>query len=129
MANHDDSQLWRYLDGEMAPADAEALERDRAADPELDARLDDLQLLSDAVLDDAPTPPAGFGTRVAAAARLQGVSPQSAEVLDLQRFLRRALIAAALLAALGLGYLAFEVVPDLMQPPLQAGSDPLLEPR
>jgi anti-sigma factor RsiW len=124
-----DAQLWCYLDGEMAATDAEALERAVALNAADSERLDELRLISDTILDGAPTPPAGFGARVAAASQLQGSTPRSVELLDLQRFVRRALIAAALLAAVGLGYLAFEVLPDLVSSEIHAGSDPLLEPR
>ena len=127
--SYSDPKLWLYLDGEMAEADAEALEHDVALSAALSDRLDELRLIADAVLDGAPTPPAGFGARVAAASQLQGSTPRSAEILDLQRLVRRMLIAAALLAAVGLSYLAFEVLPDLVSSEIHAGSDPLLEPR
>jgi len=129
MPNYSDPELWLYLDGEMAPADIDALERDVALNAALSDRLDELRLIADTVLDGAPTPPAGFGARIAAAALLQGSTPRSAEFLDLQRFVRRALIAAALLAAVGLSYLVVEVLPDLLTTEIYAGSDPLLEPR
>jgi len=124
----DDRTLQRYLDGELPAAEAGALERDAQREPALAARLDELRLLGDAVRDGAPAPPPGFANRIAAAARLRGASPPPAEVLDLRRFARRALVAAALLAALGLSYLALDVVPDIVTK-LQAKPDPLLEVR
>ena len=126
---YSDSQLWRYLDGAMAPDDAEQLEREAQAAPVLAERLDDLRLIGQAIRDGVPAAPTGFATRVAATAQLRGASPRSAEVVDLRRFVRRALIAAAVLAAFGLGYIAVEVVPEIMASHLRAASDPLLEPR
>jgi anti-sigma factor RsiW len=127
MTEWNDSRLWRYLDGELPPAEAEALERAAAADATLGSRLDELRLLGEAVRDGVPTAPAGFPARVAAMAQLRGAGPREAEILDLRRFARRVLVAAALLAAVGLGYLAFEVVPDLMPDRLSASPDPTLE--
>ena len=49
------------------------------------------------------------------------------EVLDLRRFVRRVLVAAAVLAALGIGYLAVEVVPDIVANQVSAKTDPLME--
>jgi len=126
MPNYTDSQLWRYLDGVLPAADAESIEHAANRDATLAARLDELRLIGEAVRDGAPTAPPGFANRVAATAQLRGASPRSAEILDLRRFVRRALIAAALLAALGLGYIVVEVVPDIVANRLSARTDPLM---
>jgi anti-sigma factor RsiW len=126
MPNYTDSQLWRYLDGVLPAADAESIEHAANQDATLAARLDELRLIGEAVRDGAPTAPPGFANRVAATAQLRGASPRSAEILDLRRFVRRALIAAALLAALGLGYIVVEVVPDIVANRISAKTDPLM---
>ncbi|MHC4409341.1 MAG: anti-sigma factor [Planctomycetota bacterium] len=126
MPNYTDSQLWRYLDGVLPAADAESIEHAANQDATLVARLDELRLIGEAVRDGAPTAPPGFANRVAATAQLRGASPRSAEILDLRRFVRRALIAAALLAALGLGYIVVEVVPDIVANRISAKTDPLM---
>jgi anti-sigma factor RsiW len=128
MPNYTDSQLWRYLDGVLPAADAESIEHAANQDATLAARLDELRLIGEAVRDGAPTAPPGFANRVAATAQLRGASPRSAEILDLRRFVRRALVAAALLAALGLGYIVVEVVPDIVANRISAKTDPLMGP-
>ena len=122
-----ESEVWRYVDGEMSPAESEATEARAAKDPALQALIDEARLIRSAVLEGAPRPSAGFAAKVAARAQLRGVQP-SAQVLELRRFLQRTLVAAAVLAALGVAYMAIEVVPDLVDG-LTAGSDPLLERR
>lgn len=129
MPDYTDSHLWRYLDGLLPADDAEAIEREASGDEILAARIDELRLIGEAVRDGSPTPPPGFANRIAATAQLRGASPRSAEVLDLRRFARRVLVAAAVLAALGLGYIAFEVVPDIVANQISAGTDPLMEPQ
>ena len=118
-----DRELWRFLDKEMDPADALALEAAAERDPTLARRLDELAMLGHHVAAGAPTPPAGFAERVAALA-----GHASAPLLDLddaRRFMKRALIAAAILGAVGLAYLAFGLLPDLLAPdPMTA--NPLL---
>jgi len=120
---HTDRELWRFLDKEMEPADALALEAAAEKDPALARRLDELAMLGHQVAAGAPAPPAGFAGRVAA---LAGRTP--APLLDLddaRRFMKRALIAAAVLGAVGLAYLAFGLLPDLLAPdPMTA--NPLL---
>ena len=129
-SNYSDTHLWRYLDGALPAPDTEAIERESETDAELAGRIDELRLIGDAIREGVPTPPPGFGTRVAATAQLRGTTgPRAAEFADLQQFVRRALVAAAVLAALGLGYLAFEVMPDIMASHLQAAPDPLMGPR
>ena len=123
----DQTEVWRYVDGEMSAADAAALEADAAEDPALRALIDEARLIREAVLEGAPRPSAGFAGKVVARAQLQGVQP-GAQVLELRRFLRRVLVAAAVMAAVGIAYMAIEVVPDLVDG-LTAGSDPLLERR
>ena len=129
MPDYTDSHLWKYLDGVLPAADAEAIEREADSDEVLAARIDELRLIGEAVRDGAPSAPPGFANRVAATAQLRGASPRSAEVLDLRRFVRRVLVAAALLAALGLGYIAVEVVPDIVAKQISAKTDPLMEVR
>jgi hypothetical protein len=112
----------------LPAADAESIEHAANQDATLAARLDELRLIGEAVRDGAPTAPPGFANRVAATAQLRGASPRSAEILDLRRFVRRALVAAALLAALGLGYIVVEVVPDIVANRISAKTDPLMGP-
>ncbi|MHC4937402.1 MAG: anti-sigma factor [Planctomycetota bacterium] len=127
MPDYTDSHLWRYLDGLLPPPDAEAIEREARDDERLAARIDELRLIGETVREGAPAPPPGFAKRVAATAQLRGATPRSAEVLDLRRFVRRVLVAAAVLAALGIGYLAVEVVPDIVANQVSAKTDPLME--
>jgi len=119
--------VWCYLDGELSPADAQSVEAAAAQDPALQARIDEARLIGAAVLEGAPRPAAGFAGKVTARAQLRGVQP-GAQVLEMRRFLKRALVAAAVLAAVGIAYMAIEVVPDFVDA-LTAGSDPLLERR
>ena len=134
-----DSEVWRYVDGELPPADADAIEVQAARDPVLQKRIDEARLMRAAVLEGAPRPPAGFAAKVAARAQLRAAQPTqqvlavrqvlaTQQVLEMRRFLRRVLVAAAILAAVGIAYMAIEVVPDLVDG-LTAGSDPLLERR
>ncbi|MHC4548341.1 MAG: hypothetical protein ACYTEZ_06140 [Planctomycetota bacterium] len=121
---HDDATLWKLLDGELPAAEAEAIEAAAATDATLRQRLEQLKTMKRAVLEGAPKPPPNFAARTTArATRLE-----PAPVIDLgdaRRFLRRALVAAAVLAAVGLTILAVEVVPEVLRPePMQA--DPLL---
>ncbi|MHC4953158.1 MAG: hypothetical protein ACYTGZ_04655 [Planctomycetota bacterium] len=120
-----DAQLWRFVDGELAPADAAAVEQAASTDSAIAARIDGMRTMSAAVLDGAPRPPAGFAAKVAATARLRG-APAPAEILEMRQFVRRILIAAAIVAAVGLTYMAVDVVPDLVDR-LVAEPDPLLE--
>jgi len=122
-----DSEVWLYVDGELPPADADAIEVQAARDPVLQKRIDEARLMRAAVLEGAPRPAAGFAAKVAARAQLRAAQPTQ-QVLEMRRFLRRVLVAAAILAAVGIAYMAIEVVPDLVDG-LTAGSDPLLERR
>ena len=90
-----DAHLWRFVDGELAPADAAAVEQAASTDSAI------------------------------ATARLRG-APAPAEILEMRQFVRRILIAAAIVAAVGLTYMAVDVVPDLVDR-LVAEPDPLLE--
>jgi len=122
----DEARLWRHVDGELPPAEVAEIEAAAGADPALARRIEEMRLIKRAVLRGAPEPSAGFADRVVA--RALQPEPRGAALVDLQearRFLRRALVAAAILAALGLTYLAVEVVPSLLQPP-QLHADPLL---
>ena len=125
--NRSQSDIWLYIDGELPPADADAIEAQAASDPVLRNRIDEARLMRAAVLEGAPRPSAGFAAKVTARAQLRGAQP-SEQVLEMRRFLRRVLVAAAILAAVGIAYMAIEVVPDLVDG-LTAGSDPLLERR
>ncbi len=121
---HDDATLWKLLDGELTAAEAEALEAAASADPGLRRRLEELRARKEAVLAGAPRPPPGFAARVAA--RAAGLA--QAPVLDLEdarRLLRRALVAAAVLAAVGLAVFAVEVLPTVFAEPIHA-ENPLL---
>jgi len=121
------ADIWRYVDGELPPADADAIEAQAAHDPVLQKRIDEARLMRAAVLEGAPRPSNGFAAKVAARAQLRAAQPTQ-QVLEMRRFLRRVLVAAAILAAVGIAYMAIEVVPDLVDG-LTAGSDPLLERR
>jgi len=121
---HDEATLWKLLDRELPPAEAAAIEQEAKDDPALRARIEELRAIKAGTLDGAPQPPPGFADRIAERSR----DLQPAPVLDLEdarRFLRRALVAAAVLAAVGLTYLAIEVVPDLVREPVYA-DNPLL---
>lgn len=126
---HDDTILWKLLDGELPPSEAAAIEADGARDSALRRRLDDLRTIKESILAGAPRPPAGFAARVAARAAARPPTP----VIDLEearRFLRRALVAAAVLAALGITYVALRVVPAIFEPPdILAGPELWEEPK
>jgi anti-sigma factor RsiW len=113
---HDrNATLWKLLDGELPAAEAEAIEAAAAADPGLRRRLEELRALKEGILAGAPRPSPGFAARVAA--RAAGLAP--APVLDLEdarRLLRRALVAAVVLAAIGLAVFALEVLPAAFEP-------------
>jgi anti-sigma factor RsiW len=118
----DDRTLWRHLDGELPAAEAERIESAAARDPGLRRRLAELRGISAAARAGVPGPPPGFAERVVARALASPPAP----LLDLEearRFLRRVVVAAAVLAALGLAYLAVHVVPQLVERPVYA--DPL----
>lgn len=120
-----DETLWRYLDGELPAAEASALENAALKDPLLRARLDESRALKAAVGDGAPRPPPGFSRRVAAAAASAPLLAWDAE--EARRFLRRALAAAVILAALGLLALAGRYGPELFgATPVYATDDPIL---
>jgi len=127
MVEFSDAHLWRFLDGELPPVNEAKIEQAAMADPALAARIDGLRTLSEGVLADAPHPPVGFAAKVAANVQLRGARPP-AELIEMRRFARRVLAAAAILAAVGLAYMAIDVVPDLVDR-LVAGSDPLLDQR
>lgn len=114
-----DKTLWKLLDGDLPPAEASAISAAAEKDPALKRRIEDLRLLKAGVLAGAPEPPAGFAERVVALAATLKPAP-IVDLLEVRRFLRRALVAAAVLAALGLVYMAVEVVPDLFRPDMYA---------
>jgi anti-sigma factor RsiW len=120
---YDDRTIWRHLDGEMPEAEARAFGDALARDPALARRIAELREVSAAVRGGVPKPPPDFAARVVARA----VAGPLAPVLPLdeaRRFLRRVVVAAAILAAAGLAYLAVEVIPKVVGTPLLA--DPLL---
>ena len=125
MVEMTDARLWRFVDGELPPADMTAVERDAATDETLAGRIDGMREMRRAVLAGAPAPSAGFAAKVAANAQLRGAQ-QPAELMEMRRFARRVLAAAAILAVVGLAYMAVDVVPDLVDR-LVAASDPLLD--
>jgi len=126
MNEPNDATLWKLVDGELPPDEAEAIRAAAAEDPALRRRIEVLEAAKAGILGDAPRPPPDFAARLAVRAATLAPAP----VLDLEdarRFLRRALVAAALLAALGLTALAVEVVPDLFRaPPVSAEPNPFL---
>jgi len=111
---HDEHRLWRYLDGELPPAEIEALARDESADPALRARLEGMRAVKAAVLHGAPAPSPGFPERMARIAALSLQSPF--DVDGARRFLRRVAIAAAILAAVSLAAAASRVLPEFWRP-------------
>ena len=114
-----DQRLWAYLDGEASADEGAAIETAAAENAALAAQLAEMRILKDEVLVGAPMPPADFADRVVAVAK-----KYAAPILDLReahRMLRRALVAAAILAAVGMGLLAARIVPELLEPaPIQA---------
>ncbi len=121
---HSEQELWKYLDGEMSAAEAESIEAAAQRDEALRQRIDELKAIKEEVLAGAPEPPPGFAERVAAMAAARSEVP----VIDLaeaRRFLRRMLVAAAILGAVGLAYLFMGWLPDLLEPS-QMQANPLL---
>jgi len=121
---YDDTILWKLVDGELPPAEAEAITAAAEKDPALRRRLAQMRAMRRGVLDGAPTPPPGFADRVVAAALRRGPAPVL-DLADARRFVRRMAIAAAIVGALGLAYLAVEVVPSLF-PDQHISANPLL---
>jgi anti-sigma factor RsiW len=122
---YDDRTIWRHLDGELPEAEARAFEDALSKDPALARRISELKEVSAAVRGGVPKPPPDFAAKVVARAIAGPVAP----VLPLdeaRRFLRRVVAAAAFLAAVGLAYLAYEVLPKLVETPLWAGPDNIL---
>jgi len=121
---YDDRTIWRHLDGEMPEAEARAFEEARAKDPALARRIAELSDVSAAVRGGVPKPPPDFAARVVGRAIAGPVAPVF-PLDEARRFLRRLVIAAAILAAAGLTYLVIEVVPRLVETRLWASWDPL----
>lgn len=122
---YSDEQLWKFLDGDASDTEAQAITEAAAADPALESRLEQLRAQKREILAGAPEPPPGFPQRVAA---LAGRRTQ-ASILDMEearRFLKGALVAAAVLAAVGIAFLAFEVLPGWIEPPPISAHNPLL---
>jgi anti-sigma factor RsiW len=119
----DDDTLWRYVYGESPPDEAARIEDDARTDAALARRIEDLRVVRHELLAGAPELPDDFPDRVVAAALERPVATL-VDLAEARRFLRRALVAAALLGAIGLTYLAVEVLPDLLAPSaLQAHPD------
>ena len=113
---HSDERLWHFVDGELPPAEAAAIETEAETDDLLRQRIREFRSIKREVLAGAPQPPPDFADRVAHLAA--GREPAPLIDLDEARgLLKRALVAAALAAAVGMGYLAFEILPKMMEPP------------
>jgi len=116
---YDDRTLWKHLDGELSEAESATIEAAALDDPELAGRLARLRAVGSLVRAGAPKPPADFAERtVTRALAAPALLP---ELEEARRVLRRVLVAAAILAAVGLAYLATEIVPRLVDTPLLAG--------
>ena len=112
-----DTQLWNYVDGQAS----DDIERAAREDGSLRARIDQMRAIKSEIVGGAPAPSPGVADRVVA---LAGTTPVF-DINEARRILKRALVAAAVLAAIGLAYLAVEVGPELLAPSrLQA--NPLL---
>jgi len=118
---YDDRTIWRHLDGELPEAEARALDAAAARDPALGRRMAELSEVAAAVRGGVPKPPPDFAARVVARALLGPVAPVL-QLDEARRFLRRVVIAAAVLAAFGLAYLAVEVLPKVLETPVWAES-------
>jgi|SRR5215470_7406284 len=90
-----DLLLHAYLDGELSPTDALAVERDLARDAALAARFARLKALHERIAQNLPpmTAPPGLAARINAALNLRGATPRS----DWRK------LAAALVLAVGVG--------------------------
>jgi len=119
---YDDRTLWRRLDGELPAAEAEALDTAAARDPALGRRIEELRGIAAAARGGVPKPPPDFAARVVARAVAGPVAPVLA-LDEARRFLRKVVVAAAVLAALGLFYLVADVLPKIVETPVLA--DPL----
>jgi len=121
---YSDSTLWKYLDGELDADTSSALEAAATGDARLGTRIAELRALKQGVLDGAPRPPGEFAARVADLAVRERPSSWDAE--EARRFLRGALLAASLLAAVGILALASRLVPDLVGAGRIQAKDPIL---
>lgn len=120
---YDDRTIWRHLDGELRDAEARAFEDAVGKDPALARRIAELREVSAAVRGGVPKPPPDFAARVVARA-MAGPTAPVFPLDEARRFLRQVVVAAAILAAAGLAYLAVEVLPKVLGAPVMA--DPLL---
>lgn len=119
-----DEQLSAFLDGELSPADTDALARDIEADPQLAARAERLGaantafIASAAQIDTVP---------VTAALKAAMETPPTAKVLALRRRSVRAFlvehraIAASLLCAVAVGGVASTMAPQPASDPFAPG--------
>lgn len=124
MHSESDETLWRYVEGELLPDRARDIETREREYPALRKRIDDIRLIKEELLAGAPEPPAGFVQRVTRSAAALPGTPVI-RIDEARRFLYRALVAATILAAVGLALLVFKVLPGNVTPdPLQAS--PLL---
>lgn len=120
---YDDRTIWKRLDGELPEAEAHALDEAAARDPALERRIAELREMSAAMRGGVPKPPPDFAARVVAKA-LAGPETPVFPLEEARRFLHRVVIAAAILAAVGLAYLAIEIIPKVLDKPILA--EPLL---
>ncbi len=120
-----DRQLWQLLDGELPEAEAARLRAEAAGDAEFAARISALASVKRGILAGTPPVPPGFSRRIEALASRGGPAP-AVDLDEIRRFLRRSLVAAAILGAIGLAYLAAELGPKLLAPPPLQAKDPLL---
>ncbi len=119
---YDSRTIWKRLDGELPAAEAQALDAAAARDPALGRRMAELREVAAAMRGGVPKPPPDFAARVVARA-LAGPEAPVLALDDARRFLRRVVVAAAVLAALGLAYLVADVLPKIVETRLLA--DPL----
>jgi anti-sigma factor RsiW len=119
---YDDRTIWRRLDGELPAAEAAAMDAAAARDPALGRRMEELREVSAAARRGVPKPPPDFAERLVARA-LAGPAAPVFPLDEAQRFLRRVVVAAAVLAAIGFAYLVADVLPKIVDTTVSA--DPL----
>lgn len=116
---YDDRTIWKRLDGELPAAEAAALDDAAAHDPALGRRMAEFRDVAASARGGVPKPPPDFAARTVARA-LAGPSTPVLALDEARRFLRQVVVAAAVLAALGLAYLVAEVLPRIVETPLWA---------
>ena len=119
---HSEEKLWQFVEGELPSVQAAEIEEQAAGDDVLRERIETIRMIKKELIAGAPRPPEGFPARMATLAARLPTTPV-VHLEEARRFLRRALVAAAILAALGLAYLAIEVLPQAIGPdPIRADS-------